>query len=160
MGTFATGVTVVTGVDGGEPVGFTCQSFASVSLTPPLVLFCADHRGRSWPRIRAAGRFTANVLAEDQTELCARFGSRAGRKYEGLGWDLSRWGTPSLPGVLARVHAEITAVHGAGDHDVVIGRVLAVETGRETRPLLFFRARFVKTAAAAPSSGRPRPLPS
>lgn len=160
MGAFATGVTVVTAVDGGEPVGFTCQSFASVSLTPPLVLFCADHRGRSWPRIRAAGRFTANVLAEDQTELCARFGSRTGRKYEGLGWDLSRWGTPSLRGVLMRVHAEITAVHSTGDHDVVIGRVLAVETARENRPLLFFRGRFIRTTAAAPPPGWSRPLSS
>ena len=65
MGSFATGVTVVTGLDGEEPVGFACQSFASVSLEPPLVLFCADHRGRTWPRIRERGRFTVNVLGEN-----------------------------------------------------------------------------------------------
>ncbi|WP_078888424.1 flavin reductase family protein [Streptomyces sclerotialus] len=157
LGAFATGVTVVTGLDGGEPVGFTCQSFASVSLAPPLVLFCADHRGRSWPRIRAAGRFAVNVLSEDQTELSARFGSRTGRKYEGLGWDLSRWGTPSLRGVLLRVHAEVTDVHGAGDHDVVIGRVLALEPGRESRPLVYHRGQFVRTAAVPPAPEWHRP---
>ncbi|OEV04574.1 flavin oxidoreductase [Streptomyces oceani] len=142
MGAFATGVTVITGlaVDR-EPVGFACQSFASVSLEPPLVLFCAGHKGRTWPRIRASGRFCVNVLAEDQTDLCTRFGSGEGRKYEGLDWDLSRWDTPSLRGVLMRAHAEVSEVHVAGDHDVVIGRVLQLETADEERPMLFFRGR-------------------
>lgn len=143
MGAFATGVTVVTGMGvGGEPVGFACQSFASVSLEPPLVLFCADHKGRSWPAIRDSGRFCVNVLAEDQADLCARFGSSRGRKYDGLDWDLSHWGTPSLRDVLMRVHAEVYDVHVAGDHDVVIGRVLGLETVTEERPMLFFRGRF------------------
>lgn len=143
MGTFASGVTVVTGIGpGGAPVGFVCQSFASVSLEPPLVLFCADHRGRAWPRIRESGRFTVNVLAAEQTDLCARFGSGKGRKYEGLHWELSRWGTPSLPGVLTRVHADVYDVHGAGDHDVVVGRVLGLETVTEREPMLFFRGGF------------------
>ncbi|UNT00520.1 flavin reductase family protein [Streptomyces tubbatahanensis] len=149
MSTFATGVTVVTAVDAaGEPVGFACQSFASVSLEPPLVLFCADHKGRTWPRIREAGRFCVNVLAEDQSELCGRFGSGKGRKYDGLAWDLSRWRTPALRDVLMRAHAEVYAVHAAGDHDVVIGRVLEVEGmeggegGPERDPMLFFRGRF------------------
>ncbi|MGW5642386.1 flavin reductase family protein [Saccharopolyspora sp. NPDC003752] len=141
MGTFASGVTVVTGYDG-EPVGFACQSFASVSLEPPLVLFCADHRGRSWPRIRDAGRFCVNVLAERQNDLCDRFGSSRGAKFEGLPWQLSRWGSPALPGVLLRVHAEVHDVHAAGDHDVVIGRVLELETPADAPPMVFFRGRF------------------
>ena len=142
MGSFATGVTVVTGYDEG-PLGFACQSFASVSLEPPLVLFCADHRGRAWPGIRRAGRFTVNVLAEDQDDLCQRFGSNRGSKFEELSWELSRWGTPSLPGVLMRVHAEVDEVHVAGDHDVIIGRVLELETDpSHPAPMLFFRGRF------------------
>ncbi|MFZ3566749.1 flavin reductase family protein [Streptomyces sp. BH097] len=151
MGAFATGVTVVTGLDTeGDPVGFACQSFASVSLDPPLILFCADHRGRAWPRIRDTGRFCVNVLAEEQAGLCERFGSSRGAKYEGLGWDLSPWDTPSLRGVLMRVHAEVHDVHAAGDHDVVIGRVLGLEAESEQRPMLFFRGRFgVDTAPAA-----------
>ncbi len=142
MGSFATGVTVVTGYDGEEPVGFACQSFASVSLEPPLVLFCADHRGRAWPRIRTSGRFTVNVLGEDQTDLCNRFGSSRGAKFEGLDFDTSAIGTPSLRGVLMRVHAEVHEVHVAGDHDIVIGRVLELETPTADRPMLFFRGKF------------------
>ncbi|MFC4059138.1 flavin reductase family protein [Planomonospora corallina] len=144
MGSFASGVTVVTGADGGEAVGFACQAFASVSLEPPLVLFCADHSGRTWPRIRRNGRFCVNVLGEDQVDLCGRFGSSRGKKFEGLDWDLSRWGTPALRGVLLRVHAEVYGVHVAGDHDVVIGRVLELEpeTAGERRPMIFFRGRF------------------
>lgn len=146
MAEFATGVTVVTGLDGDEPVGFACQSFASVSLEPPLVLFCADKRGRSWARIRTTGRFCINVLGEDQRELCERFGSSKGRKYEGLEWEPSEWGAPSLPGVLLRVHAVVHDVREAGDHDVVIGRVLATERvgeqDLEQRPMIFFRSRF------------------
>ena len=142
MGTFASGVTVVTGMDGDEAVGFACQSFASVSLDPPLVLFCADHRGKAWPRIRTSGRFTVNVLAEEQQDVCGRFGSARGAKYDGLDWDLSHWGTPALRDVLLRVHCEVHDVHVAGDHDVVIGRVLQVENGDESRPMIFFRGRF------------------
>lgn len=142
MGAFASGVTVVTGYDDGQPVGFACQSFASVSLEPPLVLFCAGHRGRAWPRIRKAGRFCVNVLAERQADLCDRFGSSKGAKFDGLRWKLSRWGSPALPGVLMRVHAEVRDVHTSGDHDVVIGRVLELETPVEARPMIFFRGGF------------------
>ncbi len=142
MSVFASGVTIVTGLDDGEPVGFACQSFASVSLEPPLVLFCADHRGRAWPRIRRSGRFTVNVLGEDQREVCGRFGSRTGLKFQGLDWSASRWGTPSLPDVLMRAHAEVHAVHVSGDHDIVIGRVIALEVLKPGKPLLFYRGKF------------------
>lgn len=151
MGSFATGVTVVTGLDEAEPVGFACQSFASVSLTPPLVLFCADHRGRTWPRIRTSGRFAVNVLGEDQQDLCNRFGSSRGRRFEELDWESSPWRTPSLPDVLMRVHAEVVDVHVEGDHDVVIGRVLGLETPREGRPLLFYRGEFGVERPVAPA---------
>jgi 3-hydroxy-9,10-secoandrosta-1,3,5(10)-triene-9,17-dione monooxygenase reductase component len=143
MGIFASGVTVVCGIDGGEPVGFACQSFASVSLDPPLVLFCADHRGRAWPRVRNSGRFTVNVLAENQMEICARFGSGKGRKFDGLEWRESRWGTPVLDDVLLRVHCAVHDVHVAGDHDVVIGRVLEIDDPEATgRPMIFYRGGF------------------
>lgn len=154
MSAFATGVTIVTGHDG-EPIGFACQSFASVSLEPPLVLFCADHRGRAWPRIRTTGRFTINVLTEAQSEVCERFGSSRGRKFEELDWEMSGWGTPCVQGAMMRVHAEVHDVHVAGDHDIVIGRVLALDTTPdEERPMVFYRGRFGiddPHAAIAPS---------
>ena len=155
MGAFASGVTVVTGLDDEEPVGFACQSFASVSLEPPLVLFCADHRGRAWPRIRRTGRFCVNVLGEEQVDLCNRFGSSRGLKYDGLDWSVSRWGTPALPDVLMRVHASVEDVHEAGDHDMVIGRVLELEMRDEGRPLLFFRGQFgIETQPVLPAPDR------
>lgn len=143
LGMFASGVTVVAGIDEGEPVGFVCQSFASVSLDPPLVLFCADHRGRAWPRIRRAGRFSVSVLREDQGEVCARFGSSRGLKFEGLDWHESPSGTPVIQDVLMRVHCVVEDVHVAGDHDVVIGRVVALDAPEaEERPMVFFRGGF------------------
>lgn len=160
MSEFASGVTVVTALDGQEAVGFVCQSFASVSLAPPLVMFCAGHGSRSWPRIRAAGRFAVNVLGEDQTDLCESFGSRRGRKFEETQWELSPWGTPSLAGVLMRVHADITQVVTAGDHDVVVGSVLGTERVTDTRPLIFFRGRFSLPGAVTTSDPvRPRQSP-
>jgi 3-hydroxy-9,10-secoandrosta-1,3,5(10)-triene-9,17-dione monooxygenase reductase component len=141
MGMFASGVTIVTGTDDGKPVGFACQSFTSVSLDPPLVLFCPAHSSSSWPRIQRGGVFSVNVLAEDQLELCKAFAASGGNKFEGLKWHDTAWG-PSLDGVLATVHCEIEAVHPAGDHDVVIGRVKQLVTHREAAPLLFFRGQF------------------
>ncbi len=142
MGAFASGVTIVTALDAGDPVGFACQSFASLSLEPPLVLFCAGSEGRSWARVRAAGRFCVNVLGEDQVELCGRFGSRDGKRFEGLGWEASAFGAPSLPDAVLRVHCELEDVHPGGDHDIAVGRVLGLETQPLGRPLIFHRGRF------------------
>jgi flavin reductase (DIM6/NTAB) family NADH-FMN oxidoreductase RutF len=141
LGQFATGVTIVTGSDGGQPVGFACQSFTSVSLDPPLVLFCPAHTSSSWPRIRRGGVFSVNVLADDQLDICTAFATSGGNKFEGEAWHDTAWG-PGLDDVLATVHCEIEAVHPAGDHDVVIGRVKQLITHREAGPLLFFRGQF------------------
>lgn len=138
LGSFATGVVVVTGdVDGG-PVGFACQSFASVSLDPPLVLFCPAHTSTSWPRIATTGRFAANVLAADQRDVCARFATSGVDKFAGLDWTPTAWG-PALAGTLASVLCTVEQVHPAGDHDIVVGRVQQLVTHREDGPLLFFR---------------------
>lgn len=153
LGHFATGVTVVTGyAPDGSPVGFACQSFASVSLAPPLVLFCVDHRGRSWPLLREKGRFTVNVLSHDQHDLVGRFGATAGRRFEGLPWYASTGGGPSLPGVLMRVHCAVEQVTVAGDHDVVIGRVLGLDEAEQGRPMLFYRGQLTVTEAVADRS--------
>ncbi|HET8595994.1 MAG TPA: flavin reductase family protein [Intrasporangium sp.] len=146
LGHFASGVTVVTGLDAdGGPVGFACQSFTSVSLEPPLVLFCADHRGRSWPRMRDSGIFCVNILRHAQQDMVDRFGSRTGARFEGLDWHRSPYGAPALPEVLARVHCVIDNVHVTGDHDVVVGRVADLELVQPGRPLLFYRGRFAVT---------------
>ena len=139
LGHFCTGITVVTAVDLDEPVGLTCQSFASVSLDPPLVLFVAARGSHSWPRIRRAGSFCANVLGEDQEHLGRRFAMRGIDKYHGVGWRPGLTGAPLLEGCLAFVEAEIEAVHAAGDHDIVVGRVHDLGVVSERNPLLFYR---------------------
>lgn len=147
---FASGVTVITGGTRREPLGFVCQSFSSVSLAPPLVMFCVDHSSRTWPRLRPSGRFCVNILAEDQEDICWRFGSRTGQKFDGLDWDWSVWQTPMLRDCLAQIECEIKSVHSEGDHDIVIGRVLHMAPAPvRKRPMLFFRGTFDVDAHSA-----------
>ena len=142
LGHFATGVTVITALDGGEPVGFTCQSFQSLSLDPPLVTFAPQRSSRTWPRIRRVGRFCANVLAEGQEDLGRAFAVAGADKYAGTEWSPSPAGSPVLDGVLAWVDCEVVDEHDGGDHVLVVGRVLDLAVPRDARPLLFFRGRF------------------
>ncbi len=141
LGSFATGVVVVTGDDDGTPVGFTCQSFASVSLDPPLVLFCAAHTSLSWPRIRRSGRFAVNVLANDQQAVGISFAVSGADKFATVGWQATSWG-PCIDGSLASVLCEVENIYRAGDHDIVVGRVCRLVTHREIGPLVFFRGAF------------------
>ena len=145
LGSFASGVVVVTGDDGSVPVGITCQSFASVSLDPPLVLFCPARTSSSWPRIEASGRFVVNVLASDQRPLSDRFSTRREDKFAGLAWEDTPWG-PCLPGSLATVFCTVAAVHPGGDHHIVVGRVEQLVAHRDDDPLVFFRGAFGLTA--------------
>lgn len=143
LGHFCTGIAVITSLDGDAPVGFTAQSLTSVSLDPPLVSVCPAKTSSSWPRIRATGRFCANVLAEDQEALCRSFAAPAasgGDKFSGVGWTPSvATGSPVLTGALAWVDCELEAEHEAGDHLIVLGRVVDLGVAEEGRPLLFYR---------------------
>lgn len=139
LGHFASGVTVITAVHEGTPVGFACQSFTSLSLDPPLVTFAPARTSTSWPRIRAAGRFCANVLAADQADLCRAFAARGGEKFAGLDWRRSGGGSPILADVLAWVDATLEAEYDGGDHAIVVGRVLDLQVVRDSPPLVFHR---------------------
>lgn len=141
LGSFATGVVVVAGEDYQGPVGLVCQSFASVSLEPPLVLLCPAHTSTSWPRIARTGRFVVNVLAADQRDVCSRFAASGGDKFAGLDWFRTEWG-PALAGSLAQVMCTVQDVHRAGDHDIVVGHVRQLVAPREDGPLLYFRGDF------------------
>ena len=147
LGRFASGVTVVTGLSDGRPVGLTCQSFASVSLDPPLVLFVAAHTSRAWPRIQLSGHFCVNFLAADQSHLSNVMASRGVDKFAGVSWaPAPASGSPVLDGVLGYVDCTIHAVHEAGDHHIVVGRVLDLASTELREPLLFFRGRYTTTA--------------
>jgi 3-hydroxy-9,10-secoandrosta-1,3,5(10)-triene-9,17-dione monooxygenase reductase component len=146
LGHFCTGVTVITTVDATGPAGFTCQSFAAVSLDPPLVLFCPSRSSATWRRIERAGHFCANVLADEQRELARVFAGSGPAKFDGVGWSPAPSGAPLLDGAVAWVGAEIETVQEAGDHYVVIGRVTGLSADRPGPPLLFYRGRYAVTA--------------
>jgi 3-hydroxy-9,10-secoandrosta-1,3,5(10)-triene-9,17-dione monooxygenase reductase component len=148
LGRFASGVTVVTGISNDEPVGMTCQSFSSVSLEPPLVLFIPAKTSRAWPQIQRSGKFCVNFLAADQAELSNTMASRGIDKFADVKWTPSpTTGAPLLEGAVAHVDCSIHVVHEAGDHYVVIGRVLdlVADGDAPTDPLLFYRGEYRTT---------------
>jgi 3-hydroxy-9,10-secoandrosta-1,3,5(10)-triene-9,17-dione monooxygenase reductase component len=143
LGHFCSGVTVITGTDGGAPVGLTVQSFTSLSLDPPLVIFCPARSSTSWERMRAAGVFCVNVLDEGQEAVCRAFASRGEDKFTGIGWSpAAGTGSPVLADVLAWVDCRVEHEHDGGDHSIVVGRVVDLGLGPDGRPLLFYRGGF------------------
>lgn len=141
LGHFATGITVITAMDGDEPVGLAANSFTSVSLDPPLVLFCAAKSSTTWPRIHSAGHFTVNVLDERQEEVCRLFAERGADRFARIGWHVERHG-PILDDVHAYMECTVEAEHDAGDHVIVVGRVHALGLAADAGPLLFYQGRY------------------
>jgi 3-hydroxy-9,10-secoandrosta-1,3,5(10)-triene-9,17-dione monooxygenase reductase component len=139
LGHFATGVTVITAIDGEEPVGMACNSFTSVSLEPALVLFCAAKSSTTWPRIQASGKWAANILGEDGEEVCRLFAQKGADRFAHISYTLGRTGSPILRESLAFVDCETEAEYDAGDHTIVVGRVLELGYASEAKPLLFYR---------------------
>ncbi len=139
LGHFATGVAIVTAVHDGEPVGMACNSFTSLSLEPPLVLFCAAKSSTTWPRIQAAGKWAANILAEDGEEICRLFAQKGADRFAHMPHTIGRTGSPVLADALAFVDCETIAEHDAGDHLIVVGRVLELGYAAHAKPLIFYR---------------------
>jgi len=131
-------VTVVTGRADGQALGLAVNSFTSVSLRPALVAFCVSTASSTWPRLRSAGTFCVNMLAEDQEVLSRSFAAAIDR-FDGVGWRPAPSGAPILAGVLAWVDCTIEAEHEAGDHLIVVGRVRDLDVEHEGRPLVFYR---------------------
>ncbi|WP_399429690.1 flavin reductase family protein [Streptomyces sp. WAC 06783] len=151
LGHFASGVTIITapapetaGADG--PAGFACQSFASLSLDPPLVTFMVARMSTTWPRIARAGVFCVNILGAGQGALCRAFAVSGADKFAGVTHTPAPvTGSPRLAGVPAWIDCAIQAVHTGGDHLIVVGRVAALGTDTEAAqagPLLFHRGTF------------------
>ncbi|NBE56304.1 flavin reductase family protein [Streptomyces boluensis] len=144
LGHFASGVTVITATDADGPAGFACQSFASLSLDPPLIAFMVARTSTTWPRIARAGAFCVNVLGADQGELCRGFAVSGADKFAGVTHEPAPVsGAPRLTGVPAWLDCTIHAVHTGGDHLIVVGRVNALDAVAEDgAPLLFHQGRF------------------
>ena len=165
MGRFATGVTVVTTFEDERPAGITVNALSSVSLEPPLVMVALDRRRFITPIVRAHGRYAVNVLGEGQQALSDCFAHAdvtPGREdFCGASWHAGTTGLPLLDGAIATLECTIVETFSAGDHDLFIGRVDALDDrqpgGGEAGPLLYFRRRYlrIERAADAPVEGKP-----
>ncbi|MEB2844483.1 flavin reductase family protein [Endobacterium cereale] len=140
LGAFTTGVTVVTAMAGNMPIGMTVNSFASISLDPPLVMWSPAKSASKHPLFLQADHFAVHVLAAEQVHLCSAF-TRGGSGFDAMPWSRSQNGVPILQQVLVRLDCRRSAAHDAGDHTIIIGEVLQV-TEREGDPLCFSRGMF------------------
>ena len=145
---FATGVAVVTVLDPqGSPHGMTANSFTSVSLDPPLVLVCIDHRSNVLERLRRAERLGINILHEGQQDLSVHFARRGHDRFDAVEWYSGHEGVPLIPGALATFECSTHRLVDAGDHAILIAEVLHTEH-RDGRPLLYYGSAYHKLDAA------------
>ena len=139
LGRYPTGVSIITTADEkGVWSGATIGSFSSLSLSPPLVLFCLDKSALCHPAFTVAKNYAVNVLAEDQTHLSNMFASRNARPWGDLDTRVGTTGAPLLADCVAWIECEMEAIHPGGDHDIFVGRVVAIEAAPAGRPLLYF----------------------
>lgn len=142
FGRFGTGVTVVTTLTEHGPLGMTANSFASVSLDPPLVLWCAALRSKRHDAFAEAAQYCIHVLGEDQVPLANHFAGQ-GHDFSGFDWIEGPQGAPQLSGCLAAFHCTRHAVHPAGDHSMIVGRIShAAARDGSGAGLLFDQGRF------------------
>jgi 3-hydroxy-9,10-secoandrosta-1,3,5(10)-triene-9,17-dione monooxygenase reductase component len=138
LGQFATGVTIITtSGDDGQPVGVTANSFNSVSLDPPLVLWSLCHSAHSRPLFERAEHFCVHFLTAEQRELSERFACAGMDKFAGLEWATGIGDVPLLTEYVAQFECRMSDSHRIGDHVVFIGEVLSFRTS-ESRPLVFY----------------------
>jgi 3-hydroxy-9,10-secoandrosta-1,3,5(10)-triene-9,17-dione monooxygenase reductase component len=150
MGLAPAPVVVLSGRDGaGTPLGLTISSFTSISLAPPLALISVAARSATWARMAPAGRFAVNLLADDQEALARWFASRADR-FAGVRWESSPHGLPILAAAYAAADFAIFARHRAGDHEIVLGELLAARILGECPPLTHHRGGYATALPLEP----------
>jgi len=143
LGTFATGVTIVTARNaGGAPVGITANSFASVSLAPPLVLWSLARVAGSMPAFEQGSHYAINILASDQHELATRFATRSVDRFAGVPFRDGRGGAPVLEGTAAAFECFNRSRYEEGDHVIFVGEVEHCERRDGAQPLIFHGGRY------------------
>jgi flavin reductase (DIM6/NTAB) family NADH-FMN oxidoreductase RutF len=146
LGMFATGVTVVTTVSSeGAPIGLTCNSFASVSLKPPLILWSLSLYSPNLQTYLRAPYFAINILSAEQEELSRRFSTPVKDRFAGLDWSAGEGGIPLIKGAGAQLQCRNESRHYSGDHVVLIGQVVRFSY-RDAEPLVFVRGRYRELA--------------
>jgi flavin reductase (DIM6/NTAB) family NADH-FMN oxidoreductase RutF len=147
FGTFATGITVIGArANDGSLIGTTVSSFSSVSLSPPLVMFCPARSLGAFDVYNTARHFSASVLRRDGRAVSERFARSGTGKWQGVKHRIGATGVPLLEGALATFECEVETRHDAGDHLIVVGRVLRLEVPEEADPLVFFRSHYRELA--------------
>jgi 3-hydroxy-9,10-secoandrosta-1,3,5(10)-triene-9,17-dione monooxygenase reductase component len=146
LGRFPTGAAVITSLDEGRAVGLAVGSFCSVSLEPPLVLFCVSKDSNSFPSIERTRLFCVNILAESQEDLCRRFATKVTEKFGGVPWRATASGVPALDDVLGWISCTVVSINEAGDHFVVLGQVTELSAGDGRAPLVFFGGQYKRIA--------------
>jgi len=146
LGSWASGVTIVTSQHGAERMGMTVSAFSSVSLDPPLVLVCADKSSNTNGVIKQSGAFTVNVLGRDQSALSNLFADkkREAIRFDGLDCKTGATGCPQLPGALATLDCRVYEAIDAGDHIIYVGSVEAAAIDAEQEPLVYWRGGYQK----------------
>ncbi len=146
LGHFPTGVTIVTGLDGESPTGFTIGSFTSISLDPPLVGFLPQLDSDTWAAMKDSGNFCVNVLSELQRDLCWKFAKSGTEhtRFDGVTWHAAPTGSPIIDRAVAWIDCAVEDVYTLGDHYLVVGRVVALDAdadhdGLPPQPLVFYR---------------------
>lgn len=132
---FGTGVTVITTMTDRGPLAITANSFTSVSMAPPLLLWCPAKSSLRHDAFVSAKDFTIHVMGEDQLDMAKHFASN-GEGFDSVDWQTSDTGTPTLPGCIARFECRRYACHPGGDHSILVGKVLSV-TSRPGKGLIF-----------------------
>jgi len=145
LGSFVSGITVVTCMDNdAQPIGVTVSSFCSLSLDPPMVLWCLARNARSAPAFMNADMFCAHVLAHNQWHVAEKFATRGADKFGQLSWSLNDARLPIINGCTARFECQRAAVHDGGDHWIVTGLVQQFESA-DLEPLAYHRGRYALT---------------
>jgi flavin reductase (DIM6/NTAB) family NADH-FMN oxidoreductase RutF len=147
LGHFVTGITVVTCVGrDGRKVGVTINSFNSVSLEPPLVLFSVGRAGYSFDDLMACDKLAINMLAENQEELSNRFAQPGGDKWQDIDFATNDAGVPLLKGCLARLECTPEMRYEGGDHVIIVSRVDRLEARDDVGPLVYYRGSYARIA--------------
>ena len=148
LGRFATGVTVVTTCgDNDQPLGLAVNSFASVSLDPPEILWSIVSQAPSRAAFDTHGAFAVNIMPEDERETVLRFAKPIEDKFEGIGWRRGWQGVPVLESALATLECDVKNMIPCGDHHIVVGAVRSINS-RDGDPLVLFRGQFTSLGAA------------
>jgi flavin reductase (DIM6/NTAB) family NADH-FMN oxidoreductase RutF len=144
LGRFASGVTVVTALDrSGHDQGMTVSAFCSLSLDPPLILFCVDHTASMYESLKTVPGFIVNILSENQEPLARRFSGPDPNRFDGIGFARGVSGVAILDDVLGYLECKRVAVHPGGDHSIYVGEV-EVARSKEGRPLLYYRGGYAQ----------------